>query len=182
MATQTRMFLFADIGGCTAMSQRLGDASYVGALAGHHRLLRAGLAAQGGEEVVTGGGDCSAVCALLRACADAAIGVRRALAWHARPAGERVRARMGIDGGAACWMAAGRAARIAAVARAGQVLVPAAAAGLLAGSLPAEVRLTDLGLHQPGDGGRAERIFQVEAGGLPAAFAPLRSVEGARQC
>ena len=91
---------------------------------------------------------------------------------------------MGIDCGEACRTAAGlaglearRAARIAAVAHGGQVVVSAAAAGLLRGLLPAGVGLTDLGWHRLGDGGRPEQIFQLQAGGLPAAFPPVRSVE-----
>ena len=47
VATQTLMFLFAGIEGSAAMAQRLGDA-YAGVLAGHRRLVRAGLAAHGG--------------------------------------------------------------------------------------------------------------------------------------
>ena len=47
VATQTLMFLFADIEGSTAMGRRLGDA-YAEVLADLHRLLRAGLAAHDG--------------------------------------------------------------------------------------------------------------------------------------
>ena len=52
MATQTLMFLFADIEGSAAMRERLGDA-YAGVLADYCRLVRAGLAAHGGEEAGT---------------------------------------------------------------------------------------------------------------------------------
>jgi class 3 adenylate cyclase len=47
MATQTLIFLFADIEGLAAMGRRLGGA-YERGLADHHRLIRAGLAAHGG--------------------------------------------------------------------------------------------------------------------------------------
>ena len=47
VATQTLMFLFAGIEGSAAVGQRLGDA-YGGVLAGHRRLVRAGLAVYGG--------------------------------------------------------------------------------------------------------------------------------------
>ena len=183
MATQTLTFLFADIEGSAAMSQRLGD-GWAGVLADHRRLIRAGLAAHGGEEVVTQGDEFSAVFASPRACADAAIQMQRALVSHAWPAGERVRARMGIHNGEASKTAAGlaglevhRAARIAAVAHGGQVVVSAAAAGLLRDALPAGVWLKDLGLHRLKDGGRPEQIFQLQAEGLPAAFPPLRSLD-----
>ena len=182
VATQKLTFLFADIEGSAAVWQRLGDA-YAAVLADHHRLIRAGLAAHGGEEVGTRGDEVLAVFASPRACADAAVQVQRALVSHEWPAGERVRARMGIHSGEASRTAAGlagvearRAARIAAVAHGGQVVVSAAAAGLLRGLPPAGVGLTDLGWHRLKDGGRAEQIFQLQAEGLPAAFPPPRSL------
>jgi len=153
-------------------------------LADHRRLIRAGLAAHGGEEVVTQGDEISAVFASPRACADAAIRIQRALVSHGWPAGEGVRARIGIHSGAASQTAAGlaglevhRAARIAAVAHGGQVVVSAAAAGLLRDALPAGVWLKDLGLHRLRDGGRPEQVFQLQAEGLPTAFPPLRSLD-----
>ena len=183
MATQTLTLLFTDIEGSVAMSRRLGD-GYAAVLTDHHRLVRAGLAAHGGEEAVTQGDEISAVFASPRACADAAIQMQRALVSHGWPAGERVRVRMGIYSGEASQRAAGlagldvhRAARIAAVAHGGQVVVSAAAAGLLRDSLPDGVWLKDLGLHRLKDGGRPEQVFQLQAEGLPAAFPPLRSLD-----
>ncbi|MGO9164331.1 MAG: LuxR C-terminal-related transcriptional regulator [Streptosporangiaceae bacterium] len=183
MATQTLTFLFTDIEGSTAMLQRLGDA-WAGVLADHYRLIRAVLAAHDGEEVVTLGDEFSAVFASPLACVDAAIQMQRALISHAWPAGERVRLRMGIHSGEASQTAAGlvglevhRASRIAAVAHGGQVVVSAAAAGLLRDSLPAGVWLKDLGPHRLKDGCQAEQIFQLQAEGLPAAFPPLRSLD-----
>jgi len=52
----------------------------------------------GGEKVVTQSGEVFAVFASPRACVDAAAEVRRALVSHALRPGERVRARMGIQG------------------------------------------------------------------------------------
>ncbi len=135
MATQTLTFLFTDIEGSTPMAARLGDA-WAGVLADHHRLIRAVVAAQGGEEVASQGDGVFAVFASPRACVDVAIQAQRALMSHAWPAGERVRVRMGIHSGAASQTEAGLAAlevhwaaRIAAVAHGGQVVVSAAAAG-----------------------------------------------------
>jgi predicted ATPase/class 3 adenylate cyclase/DNA-binding CsgD family transcriptional regulator len=182
VATQTLTFLFTDIEGSTAMVQRLGDA-WAGVLADHHRLIRAALAAHDGEEAVTQGDGVFAVFASPRACVDAAIQMQRALVSHAWPGGERVRVRMGIHSGEASQTAglAGlevhRASRIAAVAHGGQVVVSAAAAGLLAGCLPPGVGLKDLGLHRLKDLGRPEQIFQLRAEGLPAGFPPLRSLD-----
>ena len=47
VATQTLMFLFADIEGSAAVVQRPVDA-YPGVRADHYRLIRAGLAVHGG--------------------------------------------------------------------------------------------------------------------------------------
>jgi predicted ATPase/class 3 adenylate cyclase/DNA-binding CsgD family transcriptional regulator len=183
VATQTFTFLFTDIEGSTAMVARLEDA-WAGVLADHHRLVRAALAAHGGEEVASQGDGVFAVFTSPRACVDAAVEAQRALVSHPWPADERLRVRMGIHSGEASQTTAGlaglevhRAARIAAVAHGGQVVVSAAAAGLLAGSLPAGVWLKDLGVHRLKDLGRAERIFQLQAEGLPAAFPPLRSLD-----
>jgi len=183
VASQTLTFLFASIEGSAAMGQRLGDA-YAGVLADHHRLIRAGLAAHGGAEVGTRGDEFSAVFGSLRACADVAIQVQRALVSHGWPAGERVRVRMGVASGEAsrtpaglAEMEAGRAARIAAVAHGGQVVVSAAAAGLLRDVLPEGAWLEDLGWHRLRDGDRPEQVFQLQAGGLPTAFPPLRSLD-----
>jgi len=182
VATQTLTFLFTDIEASTAMVQRLGDA-WAGVLADHHRLIREALAAHGGEEVASQGDGVFAVFASPQACADAAIQMQRALVSHAWPAGESVRVRMGIHWGEASPTAAGlaglevhRAARIAAVAHGGQVVVSAAAAGLLADCLPAGVGLKDLGLHRLKDVGPGQ-LFQLQAEGLPTAFPPLRSLD-----
>jgi predicted ATPase/class 3 adenylate cyclase/DNA-binding CsgD family transcriptional regulator len=179
VATQTFTFLFTDIEGSTALV-RLGSA-YAGVLADHHRLIREVLAVHGGEEAASQGEGIFAVFSSPRACVGAAVEMQRALVSHAWPAGVRVR--MGIHSGEAISTAAGlagvevhRAARIAAVAHGGQVVVSAAAAGLLAGSLPAGAGLRDLGLHRLRDIGEPERIFQLQAEGLPVAFPPLRSV------
>jgi predicted ATPase len=69
-----------------------------------------------------------------------------------------------------------RAARVAAVAWGGQVLVSEAAAGLVRDGLPPGAALADLGVHRLKDLGRAERIFQLSVAGLQGEFPPLRSL------
>jgi hypothetical protein len=79
------MFLFTDIEGPAAMVQRPGGAQ-TGVLAGQNRLIRPGLAAHGGEEVLTPGGDeAFAVFASPQACVDEAIGMPQALVSPAWP-------------------------------------------------------------------------------------------------
>ena len=183
MATQTLTFLFTDIEGSTAMLRRLG-ATYAKVLTAHHALIRASLAGHGGEEIGTQGDAFFVAFSSPRACVAAAVEMQRALASQPWPAGESVRVRMGIHSGEAAETPAGlvgldlhRVARIAAAAHGGQVVLSATTAALLAGSLPAGVSLSDLGLHRLKDLGRPERMFQLRAEGLPAAFPPLRSLE-----
>ena len=87
---------------------------------------------------------------------------------------------MGVHCGEAEQTAAGlvglevhRAARVAAVAYGGQVLVSEAAAALVRDWLPPDAALRDLGSHMLKDLGRPEQIFQLRrggpAGGLSAA-------------
>jgi predicted ATPase/class 3 adenylate cyclase len=186
LATQTFTFLFTDIEGSTAMLQRLGDA-YADVLTDHHRLLRLVLAAHDGKEVDTQGDAFFAVFSSASACAAAAIEVQLAFMSHAWPAGETVRVRMGIHSGEASESAVGlvgldihRAARIAAVAHGGQVVLSASTAALLRDRLPDGAFLQDLGSHRLKDLGRPEQIFQLEADGLPAEFPPLRSLDNPR--
>ena len=180
---ETLTFLFTDIEGSTALLGRLGDDVYARVLAGHHALVRSALAAYEGREVDTQGDAFFAVFSSPRACVAAVLEIQQALAAHGWPGGERVRVRMGVHSGEAARTAAGlvglevhRAARVAAVAHGGQVLVSEAAAALVRDGLPPGAALTDLGVHRLKDLGRPERIFQLTAAGLPAEFAPLRSL------
>jgi len=185
-ATRTLSFLFTDIEGSTTMLRRIGGA-YAGVLADHHRLIREALSAHGGREVDTQGDAFFAVFGTARACAAAAIAIQQALAAHPWPGGEKLRVRMGMHTGEAEQTGTGlvgievhRGARIAAVAHGGQILVSAAAAALLGGSLPDGASLRDLGLHRLKDLGQPERIFQLDAPGLPTAFPALRSLDNPR--
>jgi class 3 adenylate cyclase len=175
--------LFTDIEGSTALLGRLGDSGYARLLAGHHALVRSALAAHGGREMDTQGDAFFAVFSSPRGCVGAVLQMQRALQGHGWPGGEQVRVRMGIHCGEAAQTATGvvglevhRAARVAAVAYGGQVLVSEAAAALVRDWLPPGVALTDLGVHRLKDLGRPEQIFQLQAAGLQAAFPPLRSL------
>ncbi len=183
LATQTLTFLFTDIEGSTAMLRRLGE-TYAQVLTSHHRLIRAALAAHGGKEIDTQGDAFFAVFSSPGVCVAAAIEMQRAFISYSWPAGEGVRVRMGVHSGEASETAVGlvgldvhRGARIAAVAHGGQIVLSATTAALLRDSMPVGASLKDLGLHRLKDLGRPEQLFQLEAGGLPAAFPPLRSLD-----
>jgi predicted ATPase/class 3 adenylate cyclase len=180
---ETFTFLFTDIQGSTALLGRLGEGLYGQLLAGHHALIRSGLAAHDGREVDTEGDAFFAVFSSPRACVAAVLEMQQALAAHAWPGGEQVRVRMGVHTGEAAQAATGlvgldvhRAARVAAVGYGGQVLLSESAATLVRDFLPPGVSLADLGSHRLKDLGRPERIFQLQAAGLQAEFPPLRSL------
>ena len=183
LGVETLTFLFTDIEGSTALLARLEDGGYARVLAGHHALIRSALAAHDGREVDTQGDAFFAVFSSPRGCVAAVLAMQRAIQDHAWPGGEQVRVRMGIHCGEAARTATGlvglevhRAARVAAVAHGGQVLVSEAAAVLVRDWLPPGVSLADLGVHRLKDLGRPERIFQLHAPGLQAGFPPLRSL------
>jgi len=176
-------FLFTDIEGSTALLQRLGGDVYAQLLADHHALIRSALAAHGGREIDTAGDGFFAEFSSPRGCIAAAAQMQRALAAHEWPGGEPVRVRMGVHCGEAEQTGTGlvgldvhRAARIAAVAHGGQVLVSETAAAMVRDALPAGAALRDLGVHQLKDLGRPERIFQLCGPGLEAEYGPLRSL------
>lgn len=153
-------------------------------LAAHHDVVRGALAAHGGREGGTSGDSFFATFTSPSACVAAALAIQRALGEYRGPQGERLRVRMGIHTGEVATDATGligyelhRAARIAAAAHGGQVLLSAATAGLVADSLPSEVALRDLGPHRFKDMDRPDVIFQLEGEGLDASFAPLRSLD-----
>jgi predicted ATPase/class 3 adenylate cyclase/Tfp pilus assembly protein PilF len=180
---ETLTFLFTDIEGSTALLRRLGQGVYAEVLAGHHSLIRSGLAAHDGKEVATQGDGFFAAFSSPSACVAAAMEMQQALEMHAWPAGEQVRVRMGVHTGEAAQTVTGlvgldvhRAARVAAVAHGGQVLLSETAAALVRDSLPPGAALRDLGVHRLRDLGRPEQIFQLHAAGLQAEFPPLRSL------
>jgi predicted ATPase/class 3 adenylate cyclase len=180
---ETLTFLFTDIEGSTVLLRRLGEGVYAQVLADHHSLIRSLLAAHGGQEVDTQGDAFFAVFTSAKACVAAVVEMQQAMEAHRWPEGEHVRVRMGVHTGEAAKTATGlvgldvhRAARVAAVAYGGQVLLSETAAALVRGSLPPGVALRDLGVHRLKDLGSPVQIFQLDAAGLRAGFPPLRSL------
>jgi len=182
---ETLTFLFTDIEGSTALLRRVGQGGYAQVLAGHHSIIRSGLAAHGGREVDTQGDAFFAVFSSPAACVAAVTEMQQALEARAWPAGEHVRVRMGVHTGEASKTATGlvgldvhRAARVAALGHGGQVLLSQTSAALVRDALPPGAALTDLGVHLLKDLAGPEQIFQLAAAGLQAEFPPLRTVPG----
>jgi predicted ATPase/DNA-binding CsgD family transcriptional regulator len=73
-----------------------------------------------------------------------------------------------------------RCGRILSVSHAGQVLISAAATEVVAGRLPGESTLLDLGVHRLTDLGPREHLWQLAHADLPREFPPLRSLDAFR--
>ena len=182
----TVTLLFADVQGSTGLVRALGDA-YGGVLDDVRRLLRAAVEKHGGNEV-----DCRAD--ELFACfprasegVAAAVAAQRSLAHSVWPGDVRVLVRIGVHTGEPALVGdtyvgidVNRAARICSAGNGGQIVVSDATRAL-AGA--AGWRLHDLGSYALAGLVDPERIFEVQADGLPLGFPPLRAEQagGRRQ-
>jgi predicted ATPase/class 3 adenylate cyclase len=182
LPTGTVTMLFSDIEGSTLLLSRLGP-EYADALDGQRQVLRSAWTAHGGTEMGTEGDSFFVVFPTAGDAVAAAAQGQRGLAGHVWPRGERVLVRMGLHTGSPGVHAGGyvgmdvhRAARIAAAAHGGQVVVSEATAGLVGGSLPTDLTLCDLGSHRLKDLALPERLFQLRVEGLPVDFPALKSL------
>src|SRR3954468_16664698 len=159
----TVSLLFSGIEGATALLSRLGS-SYVDALSAQRQILRTSWVAHGGTEIGTEGDSFFVAFSTAEGAVAAAAQAQRALARFAWPGDEQVRVRVGIhtgspkihDGGYV-GMDVHRAARIAAAAHGGQVVVSEITARLVTDCLPPDASLLDLGWHQLKDIPQPER-------------------------
>ena len=173
--------LFSDIDGSTALLRTLGD-RYGDALSAQRALLRTAFADYGGQEMGTEGDSFFVVFDSATDAVRCCVAAQRALSGHDWPGGTAVRVRMGLHSGEPVRHEDGyvgldvhRAARIAAVAHGGQVVLSEATRQLAGARLPAGVSLRDLGLHRLKDIEAPEHIYQLVAAGLPERFPPLKS-------
>ncbi|HEX8696024.1 MAG TPA: tetratricopeptide repeat protein [Longimicrobium sp.] len=176
----TVTFLFTDMEGSTRLLQQIG-AAYPAVLEEQRRLAMGACERHGGRLVDTAGDGLFVAFERARDALAAAIEAQRALLSHPWPDGAAVRVRMGLHTGEPVASGSGytgldvhRAARIMSAAHGGQVVLSEATRQLAAGDLPG-VELVDLGEHALKDLPRPERLYQVRAEGLPAAFPPLRT-------
>jgi predicted ATPase/class 3 adenylate cyclase len=181
VAAGTVTLLFTDIEGSTKLVRQLGE-RYQALLADHHRLLREAFQTRGGSEVDTAGDGLFYAFPSARAAIGAAVAAQRALGAQEWPA--EVRVRMGIhtgeplsgDGGFV-GLDVHRASRICGSGHGGQIVVSKTTRDLVAGDLPEDVALVDLGEFQLKDLPEPDRLFQVVAPGLVREFPPLRSID-----
>ena len=178
-------FLFTDIEGSTRLLHALGD-RYAGVLSDHRHLLRAAFTRHGGVEVDTQGDSFFVAFPDPSEALAAAEESQRALAAHDWPDGTTLKVRMGLHTGEPLvaddhyvGLDVHRAARIAAAAHGGQVIVSKRTTELLRADGARGATLRDLGAHHLKDLPEPERLFQLIAVGLPTAFPPPRVHEEA---
>ena len=179
----TVTFLFTDIEGSTRLLQQLGE-KYAALLAEQQQLFRAAFERHQGR-IVNMEGDAFFVAFPGAVEAVAAVTEsQRSLAAHPWPNGVGVRVRMGLHTGQAqislakyVGLDVHRAARIAAAAHGGQVLLSQTTQALVENELPQGVALRDLGEHRLKDLRRPKHLYQLVIAGLPSDFPPLKSLE-----
>jgi predicted ATPase/class 3 adenylate cyclase/DNA-binding CsgD family transcriptional regulator len=181
----TITMLFSDIEGSTSLLLRLGD-RYAEALSAHRDLLRSAISSSRGREMGTEGDSFFVVFESAGDAVRCAVAAQRALARHDWPDGIEVRVRMGLHSGEPAQhednyvgLDIHRAARIAAAAHGGQVVLSDTTRLLAQAQLPADVSVRDLGFHRLKDLEAPERLYQLDVPGLREQFPPLKSL-GAR--
>lgn len=193
LPTGTVTMLFTDIEGSTQLLRRLGS-RYAEALVDHDAILRQAIERWDGQVVGSRGDGLFAVFSRASDAVGATVTAQRAFANHPWPEGETLRVRMGLHTGEPRIIAAAtgggaedyvgldvhRAARIAASAHGGQVVLSEATEVLVAGELPEGVSLGDLGEHEFKDLPQPEHVYQLAIEGLPGAFPLLRYLVGPR--
>jgi DNA-binding NarL/FixJ family response regulator/class 3 adenylate cyclase len=167
--------VFTDVEGSTQLVQRLGD-HYAHVLDDHRRLFREAVDRADGIVVDQRGDECFVVFEDARAAADAVVSAQMALAAHEWPSGVQLRVRVGmhtgepnVRDGTYFGLDVHRAARICQAGSGGQILLSQRTREELE---PAH-EVEDLGEHHLAGIDQPERLFQLNAAGLPAQFPPL---------
>jgi predicted ATPase/class 3 adenylate cyclase len=180
--TGTVTLLFSDIEGSTRLLGTLGD-RYADTLTVQRSVLRKCWQQWRGTEMGTEGDSFFVVFNSPDAAVAAAVDAQRDLATSQWPAEQPARVRMGLHTGSPqpyedgyVGMDVHRAARIAAAAHGGQIVVSNATASLVVDHLPQGVSIRDLGAHRLKDIPAPERIHQLTIEGLPSEFAALRTL------
>jgi predicted ATPase/class 3 adenylate cyclase len=180
-----RTLLFSDIEGSTSLLDRAGP-KYRDMLAVHRRIVRAAVESVGGTEHSTEGDSFFLSFDSPTAAIAAAVASQREMENHEWPDGLRMRVRMGVHAGEVqetddddlLGMSINHAARIAAAAHGGQIVL-SEAVRQMAHQLPDGVEVRSLGTHRLRDVGSIV-LFQVEHPDLQHDFPPPRGAIGHR--
>jgi predicted ATPase/class 3 adenylate cyclase len=181
--TGTVTFLFTDIEGSTRLLHALGE-GYRAAQDRHGEIVRTAVEANNGYVVRTEG---DSFFVTFRTPIDAvrgAVTAQRQLSGNDWPEGVDFRVRMGLHTGLGVLAGddyigidVNRAARIAAAAHGGQVLLSEATRVLIQHDLPDGVALRNQGEHRLKDITHSEHLFDLVVDGLPADFPPIWSFD-----
>jgi predicted ATPase/class 3 adenylate cyclase len=182
LPTGTVTFFFSDIEGSTRLLEALGH-DYDDVLERHRRIVREAFSRSAAVEISTEGDSFFAAFPGAPEAVAAAVAIQRAIAAEEWPQGSDLRIRIGLHTGEARLAGADyvgldihRAARIMAAAHGGQIVISGATRTLVERSLDDGIQLRDLGEHRLRDLSAPERLYQVQASGLPTTFAPLRTL------
>ncbi len=182
LPTGTVTFVFTDIEGSTQLLQALGE-SYRGVQDAQSRIVRGAIDEAGGTVIRTEGDSFFAVFLTPGAAVGAVVAAQRALFSHDWPHGRPLRVRMGMHAGDGVLggddyigIDVNEAARIAAAAWGGQVLLSEATTALVRGRLPHGVAIRSLGRHWLKDLPRDEELYDLVIDGLEGDFPPPRTL------
>jgi predicted ATPase/class 3 adenylate cyclase len=181
LPTGTVTFLRTDVEGSMALARALGP-RWDELNRRHLELIGRAVDDHGGTVIRTEGDALFAAFPEAIAAVAAAADAQRAVTRGAWPDDGAIRVRIGLHTGEAHRSGddyggfdVNRAARVAAVGHGGQVILSETTSILVADALPHDTALRDLGRHVLKDVPRAERLSQLEIGGLPNDFPPLRT-------
>ena len=181
LPTGTLTMLFSDIEGSTSLLKGLGT-RWGEALSAQRRILRAEFTAHHGHEMGTEGDSFFIVFTSAHEALAAAVSAQRRLGQYEWPGGVSLRVRMGMHTGEPERHEDGyigidvhRAARIAATAHGGQIVLSATTQELV-GTEPGDIAFRDLGWHRLKDLAQPEHLFEIQAEGLVDQHPPLRSL------
>jgi class 3 adenylate cyclase len=180
----TITMLFTDIEGSTRLARSLGN-RYQIVLADHHRVLRNAWREHAGREISTEGDSFFIVFRRAQDAVAAAVQAQRELAAHRWPEGADLRVRMGMHTGEPelaqdgdyVGLGVHRAARVAAAAHGGQVLLSEATSRVLEPEELDGVVLRDLGPQRLKDFMELQHLYQLDVDGLQTVFPPLKTLD-----
>lgn len=181
----TITFLMTDIERSTLLWDQEPD-SMSSALVDHDRIVTQSIEAAGGR-VLKEHGEGDSVFAVFHtahAALVAAAAAQRALTQMQWTTSSPLKVRIAVHSSPAEFRSGdyfgvgiNRCARLRQVAHGGQIVISSTSAGLARGSLPSDLRLTDLDRHRLRDLSLPERVFQLDGTDLPTGFPPLRSMD-----
>ena len=178
----TVTFLFTDIEGSTRLLQQLGE-KFATLMEEQEQLLREVFETNHGSVMGTQGDSFFVAFSSAVDAINAVVQCQRALAAQAWPEAVNVRVRMGLHTGEPqissskyIGIDVHRAARIAAAAHGGQVLLSQTTRDLIENELPEDISLRDMGEHRLKDLRQPKHLYQLVITGLPSEFPPLKSL------